>query len=83
MKAGRLWNWLDAWLLQLEAQGWIFYRHRQPTGGGLGALIELQKALEPGVRQVEEVPQHADRRIFPGDDPGDPGLLRGDARLPG
>lgn len=65
--AGRL----DRWLLSLEERGLIFYRHKQPSSGGLGCLVELQKTMELGVKQVLEVDDHSIRKQSPGIDGAD------------
>ncbi|MCY2962860.1 MAG: hypothetical protein NT069_04270 [Planctomycetota bacterium] len=59
---------VDAWLLRLEEDGWIYYRRKQSSVGGLGALVELQKVMEPGVKQVLEVESHSIRKQSPGND---------------
>jgi len=52
---------LDRRLLQLEAEGWIFYKHKKPSTGGLGgALLELQKTVSPSARQIVAVHDEAE-----------------------
>lgn len=55
--------------LWLEARGWIYYRQKSPSGGGLGnALQELDAILNPSARQVIEVKQKDSKQR---DDQGD------------
>ena len=57
--------------LWLEARGWLYYRHRNPSGGGAGnALQEFNAFLNPSARQVIEVQQKdSKQRDDQGDDP--------------
>lgn len=49
---------LDRLLLRLEQRGWIYYRKRQASPGGLGrAFIAVQSMLEPGAKHVLEYRQ--------------------------
>jgi hypothetical protein len=39
-------DWLGLWA---ERRGWLFWRHRKPTGNALGSMtLELQKIFESG-----------------------------------
>ncbi len=58
---------LASWM---EAQGWLYYRRKQPSSSALGnAFLEVQSLLEPSKRQVLEVRRQ--QRVEPSD-PGDP-----------
>ncbi|MGZ5463386.1 MAG: DUF695 domain-containing protein [Thermoanaerobaculia bacterium] len=49
---------LDRLLLKLEERGWIYYRKRHASPGGLGgAFIAVQSMLEPGAKHVLEYRQ--------------------------
>lgn len=51
---------LDRLLLELEKRGWIYYRKRQASPGGLGGVfIAVQSILEPGAKHVLEYKQSA------------------------
>lgn len=46
---------LDRFALRAEARGWIYWRRRKAAPGALGgALLEVQKILEPGQAHVAE-----------------------------
>lgn len=47
---------LDRMALWAERRGWIYYRHRKPSGSTLGsAFLEVQSLLEPNKRHAAEV----------------------------
>lgn len=49
---------LDRLLLKAEKRGWIYYRKRQASPGGLGnAFIAVHSMLEPGAKHVLEYRQ--------------------------
>ncbi|MBI2841747.1 MAG: hypothetical protein HYX75_25815 [Acidobacteria bacterium] len=49
---------LDRLLLMMEARGWIYYRRKQASPGGLGnAVLSVQSMLEPGKQYVLESKQ--------------------------
>lgn len=70
---------LDRFGLWAERKGWIFYRHRKPSGTAMGALVlELQQIFESGkARHVLEVQQDA-KPASP-----DPGSGKGPGASPG
>jgi hypothetical protein len=42
--------------LWLEERGHLYYLHKKPSGGGgAGAFVALQRAIEPQSRHVEQV----------------------------
>lgn len=46
---------LDRLLLKMEARGWIYYRTKHASPGGLGsAVLAVQSMLEPGKQYVLE-----------------------------
>ena len=47
--------------LWLEVRGLLYYRHNKPPGGGLGCLVELQKAVEPRTQHVLHVKENRQR----------------------
>jgi hypothetical protein len=56
--------------LWMEARGWIYYRKKHGSSGGLGAaFLEMQSLLEPSKRHVLEVKRNEDAED---DDSGDP-----------
>lgn len=60
---------LDRVGLWMEAKGWLYYRHKKPSGGGIGnALQEFNAFLNPSTRHVLEVKQKDSRQR---DDLGD------------
>ncbi len=90
MRAG-VWMWLviaaalvvgaillDRLFLKMEARGWIYYRKKQASPGGLGsAVLSVQSMLEPGKQYVLESKQkergQEDDKIAADDtDPGRP-----------
>jgi hypothetical protein len=62
---------LDRLALWAERRGWMYYRHRKPSGSSLGsAFLEVQTLLEPGKRHVAEVQrQEATEQDEQGDPP--------------
>jgi hypothetical protein len=56
--------------LWMEARGWISYRKKHGSSGGLGtAFLEVQSLLEPSTRHVLELRRNED---FEDEDSGDP-----------
>lgn len=46
----------DRLFLWIESRGWIYYRRRKPSPGGVGnALMELQKQLQPQARHEIQI----------------------------
>src|SRR4051812_46028426 len=43
--------------LKMERNGWIYYKHRKPTGGG-GHLGPFQEIVDPPVRHVWQIREH-------------------------
>ncbi len=61
---------LDRLALWAERRGWIYYRHRKPSGSTLGsAFLEVQSLLEPNKRHVAEVQRQEPTQQ---DEQGDP-----------
>lgn len=68
---------LHKFCLFLERKGWLYYRHKSPSGGGIGnALQEFEAFLNPSSRQVIEVVQKDSKQQ---DDQGDDKDPRGKA----
>jgi hypothetical protein len=60
---------LDQIGLRLESKGWLYWRKKKPSGGGLGnALQEFEAFLRPSARHVIEVKQKDSKQR---DDQGD------------
>lgn len=69
---------VDRLLLAAEARGWIYWRRRKASTGTFGgALLEVQKLVEPGQRHVAEARE--ERPAAP-DDEGDPPTTGADRR---
>ncbi len=72
---------LDRLALATERRGWIYYRHRRASPGGVGnALLEVQALIEPRVRATVEARQEP---AAPGEtaaDPPSPGRNRAPRR---
>lgn len=64
---------IDQFLLWLERQGFLYYRHHKSKEGVLGnALMELQAYLNPSARHVIEVKQNTAKfKKGEADAPGD------------
>jgi hypothetical protein len=43
--------------LWLEDRGWLYYRHKKPSGSPMSSWIAMQHFIEPGVKHVVEVKQ--------------------------
>jgi hypothetical protein len=57
-----------------ERRGWIYYRTRHGSSGGLGsALLEIQAIVEPSKRHVLEERMKDDREPDEAGDPPSPG----------
>ena len=62
--------------LWMEARGWIYYRKKRGSSGGLGtAFLEVQSLLEPSARHVLEVKRNEDADDEDSGDPPKPGAL--------
>ena len=59
---------IDRFGLWMEGKGWLYYRHKKPSGGIGNALQEFNALLNPSARQVIEVKQKVSKRE---DDQGD------------
>ncbi|HEU0093268.1 MAG TPA: hypothetical protein VFS78_14220 [Vicinamibacteria bacterium] len=60
--------------LWMERRGWIYYRKRHGSSGGLGtALLEMQAILEPSKRHVLEIRRSEDVADEDSSDPPKPG----------
>jgi hypothetical protein len=44
--------------LYLEARGYLYYRHRKPTPGGVPPFLPLQSIVEPQVEHLLEAQNH-------------------------
>jgi hypothetical protein len=67
---------VDRLLLWMESRHWIYYRRtKKNTGGGAiaGAMLEAQKAFEPGVAKAAEERQEITRKDDGSGDPPEPG----------
>lgn len=51
---------LHHFCLYLERKGLLFYRDRQPTGGGGNALLGMQSFIEPSAEHVITVNEERD-----------------------
>jgi hypothetical protein len=60
--------------LWAEERGYIYYLRKKPRGSAAGALVALQRAIEPQARHVLVVREQADREAA---DPGAPDLPPG------
>lgn len=68
--------------LWLEARGQLYYLHKKPEGGAAGALVELQKALDPTTRHVLHIKEEK-RRPAEEEAPGRDGSPRRPAQRGG
>jgi hypothetical protein len=60
--------------LWMESRGWIYYRKKRGSSGGLGtAFLEVQSLLEPSARHVLEVKRNEDAADEDSGDPPKPG----------
>jgi hypothetical protein len=51
-----LWG-LHRLALRMERNGWIYYTHRKPTGGG-GHLGPFQEIVDPPAKHVWQIREH-------------------------
>ena len=49
------WRYFDRLCLHLEAKGYLFYRHKQPSSGVGSSCILLQQLIEPSAKKIVEV----------------------------
>ena len=55
-----------------EGKGWIYYRKRRSSAGGIGnAILEIQSLGEPGVKNVIEAKQERKQKNIESGDPKD------------